>query len=348
MTHASPDQSPWFVIVTKGTCDDCGATPSAIDTYQLGPRIAEEAQNWDALLNELAGDPVLRTRPAANVWSPLEYAVHARDTLQVFLDRTRLALAVTEPHFAYQDQDELVVAAHYNQQDPRTIGRALRDVGAEFSAVLGSLPRHVWARGGRRLPGERFDIADLARFAWHELSHHRHDAQRSASHALVRAELSQSVFVAAYDESAEDSIYAAYAAAVDTGEAFPRHSPTTRATFRKAWLHDKTSVFVARTRAAGAVGSYWLRPNFPERAAHIANAAYVVAQDHQRRGVGRLLVLHSLEEARLRGYDAMMFNLVLAQNPAVPLYEECGFTELGRIPSAVAGTDALILWRALN
>jgi ribosomal protein S18 acetylase RimI-like enzyme len=43
----------------------------------------------------------------------------------------------------------------------------------------------------------------------------------------------------------------------------------------------------------------------------------------------------------------MQFNLVFASNPARSLYRALGFQEIGRIPAAVDGEDALIYWRSL-
>ena len=60
------------------------------------------------------------------------------------------------------------------------------------------------------------------------------------------------------------------------------------------------------------------------------------------------MVEHSLVEARRLGFDAMQFNLVFESNPARAMYLRLGFTEVGRIPQAVEGEDALIYWRSLE
>ena len=65
-------------------------------------------------------------------------------------------------------------------------------------------------------------------------------------------------------------------------------------------------------------------------------------------GVGKKLVEHSLREARRLGFDAMVFNLVFESNPARSMYERLGFAEVGRIPRAVEGEDALVYWRSLE
>jgi GNAT superfamily N-acetyltransferase len=116
--------------------------------------------------------------------------------------------------------------------------------------------------------------------------------------------------------------------------------------FARYWLLGKAAVLVAEIEGT-LVGSYFVKANHPGRAAHIANAGYLVAADHQGRGIGRVLVEHSLEVARRLGFDAMQFNLVFASNPARPMYEDLGFQVVGRVPDAVDGEDAIIYWRRL-
>jgi GNAT superfamily N-acetyltransferase len=106
-------------------------------------------------------------------------------------------------------------------------------------------------------------------------------------------------------------------------------------------------VWIARVHGELA-GAYYVKPNFVGRAGHISNAGYFVLASHRGRGLGRALVEHSLLEARRLGFDAMQFNLVFASNPARQLYRDLGFHEIGRIPSAVDGEDAVIYWRSLD
>jgi hypothetical protein len=44
----------------------------------------------------------------------------------------------------------------------------------------------------------------------------------------------------------------------------------------------------------------------------------------------------------------MQFNLVFASNPARQMYRQLGFLEVGRIPAAVDGEDAVVYWRSLE
>ncbi len=80
-------------------------------------------------------------------------------------------------------------------------------------------------------------------------------------------------------------------------------------------MHHATVVVVARSDDR-VVGAYYLKPNQPGRAAHIANAGYVVDRPYRGRGIGRLLVEDSIRRAPLVGFDAIQFNLVFESNPA--------------------------------
>jgi hypothetical protein len=54
----------------------------------------------------------------------------------------------------------------------------------------------------------------------------------------------------------------------------------------------------------------------------------------------------SIRRAPTLGFDAIQLNLVFASNPARVLYERLGWREIGRVPEAVEGEDAVIHWRA--
>lgn len=144
-----------------------------------------------------------------------------------------------------------------------------------------------------------------------------------------------------------DALFDLFAAIVDSGEGYPQAPPLTRGMFEATWGPSVTLAVAARVEGA-VVGAYYLKPNFPGRAAHIANAGYVVGATHRRRGIGRILVEDSLWRAPLLGFDAIQFNLVFASNPARTLYQDLGWREIGRIPAAVDGEDAIIYWRPLG
>jgi GNAT superfamily N-acetyltransferase len=144
-----------------------------------------------------------------------------------------------------------------------------------------------------------------------------------------------------------DDLFDAFSRIVAAGEGFPQAPPLTREDFDAYWVAPTSAVSVAKF-GGYLVGGYYVKPNFVGRAAHIANAGYFVLAPYRGTGVGRTLVEHSLREARRLGFDAMMFNLVFASNPARAMYSRLGFDEVGRIPDAVEGEDAVIYWRSLE
>jgi len=130
---------------------------------------------------------------------------------------------------------------------------------------------------------------------------------------------------------------------VARGDGYPESAPLQPDRFAASWI-DPPVVVVARA-ADGVVGAYYLKPNFPGRGAHIANAGYIVASAQRGNGIGTRLVEDSIVRARAAGFDAIMFNLVFASNPARALYERLGWREIGRIPRGVDDEPAIIYWR---
>jgi ribosomal protein S18 acetylase RimI-like enzyme len=152
--------------------------------------------------------------------------------------------------------------------------------------------------------------------------------------------------LAAATDRDHDELFEAFARIVDAGEGFPQAPPLDRAEFDDYWLAHSGAVVVAREKGELA-GAYYVKANFVGRASHIANAGYFVVAEHRGRGIGRAMIEHSMTEARRRGFDAILFNLVFESNPARGLYESLGFTVIGRLPSAIDGEDALMYWRRL-
>ena len=155
------------------------------------------------------------------------------------------------------------------------------------------------------------------------------------------------ISIVPYEPSDHDELFAAFEPIVNNGEGFPQAPPLSTTAFDTYWLGPETSVWVAWAER-DVVGGYYVKPNFVGRAAHIANAGYFVKAECRRRGIGRAMVEHSLSTAPALGFDAMMFNLVFAANPARAMYRELGFDEIGLIPDAVDGDDAVIYWRRLS
>ena len=149
------------------------------------------------------------------------------------------------------------------------------------------------------------------------------------------------------DHGDTDNLFVLFSHIVATGEGFPHSPPLTRHDFESTWVAPVTVVVVAKLESR-LVGAYYLKPNFVGKAAHIANAGYLVAPEARRRGIGRALIEDSVWRAPLIGFDAIQFNLVFAGNPARSLYEELGWRATGRVPEAVDGEDAIVYWRRVG
>lgn len=144
-------------------------------------------------------------------------------------------------------------------------------------------------------------------------------------------------------ESDRDRLFEIFADAVERGDGYPESHPLQPDRFAASWV-DPPVVVVARL-AGEVVGAYYLKPNFPGKAAHIANAGYLVDRGHRGSGIGRRIVEDSIARAPVAGFDAIMFNLVFESNPARAMYEELGWTEIGRVPRGVDDEPAIIYWR---
>lgn len=87
-------------------------------------------------------------------------------------------------------------------------------------------------------------------------------------------------------------------------------------------------------------GLYILHPNNIGRCGHLANASYAVAPGFRGRGIGRALVLDSLDRGRALGFGVLQFNAVVAENVAArKLYESLGFVPLGIVPGGFRRGD---------
>jgi RimJ/RimL family protein N-acetyltransferase len=101
------------------------------------------------------------------------------------------------------------------------------------------------------------------------------------------------------------------------------------------------------------LGAFYLKPNWPGRARHVANAGFIVAPEWRNRGLGWLLSAVMLDYAKELGYRGVLFNLVFSENKvARHLWEKLGFRALGVIPEAVRKNDgqyrdAFIMFRSL-
>jgi RimJ/RimL family protein N-acetyltransferase len=158
------------------------------------------------------------------------------------------------------------------------------------------------------------------------------------------------------DERDVQPLKALYRVIVEEGTSYPHDRFPDDEDFLDYWFRGKQTVAAYvpdREGAAGMAGAFYLKPNWPGRAGHVANAGFIVAPEWRGQGLGWLLGQTMLDYAKQLGYRSVLFNLVFTENLiARRLWEKLGFTPLGIIPGAVRkndGTyqDAIIMFRSL-
>ncbi len=121
---------------------------------------------------------------------------------------------------------------------------------------------------------------------------------------------------------------------------FPNES-TSFAEFQNQFFSTGCRVYVCKENSSGLiVGGFYLKPNFPGRGRHVANAAYMVRSTHRGRGIGTKIIEASFERAKELGFKAMQYNMVLSSNvKALALYTKLGFSRVGTIAEAIINDD---------
>jgi L-amino acid N-acyltransferase YncA len=102
---------------------------------------------------------------------------------------------------------------------------------------------------------------------------------------------------------------------------------------RRQWLTARSPrhpVFVAEDGAVGVVGWSSLNVYNPREAyRHVADFSVYVERGWRGKGVGRRLLEHLIERARVLGYHKMMLSTFPFNTSGVALYERLGFTQVG-------------------
>jgi len=124
------------------------------------------------------GTESLRTRPAPDVWSILEYAAHCRDALAWYEQRIRLVLSSDRPRLNPFDWDAACEERCYVDEDPGDVAAGLAVVITTLADLLDDLDDDSWMAAGIGSDGTERRIVDLAGRAAHEGQHHLHDIGR--------------------------------------------------------------------------------------------------------------------------------------------------------------------------
>jgi hypothetical protein len=148
----------------SGICAECGYDMTRLSNDAIVDLIASFS------LEEFL--PLSRVRPTPEVWSPLEYAWHLRESFDFYRDRITLVLSVDAPQFEGGD---------FTVDPVETPGIVewLHQGAKAVSALLRSLDDAHWERFGiGSYDGGRRDIRNLASRLAHECVHHAMDIAR--------------------------------------------------------------------------------------------------------------------------------------------------------------------------
>lgn len=149
-----------------------------------------------------------------------------------------------------------------------------------------------------------------------------------------------------------DAIWQIIKPAIREGETYTIDPDISREDALAYWFDSPQFCFIAEAEG-NALGTYYLKPNQSGGGRHVCNTGYMVSVDARRQGVARAMCEHSKTEARAAGYRAIQFNFVVSTNTgAIDLWQELGFSIVGRLPSAFdspsAGyVDALVMFQTL-
>ncbi|MDR0511773.1 MAG: GNAT family N-acetyltransferase [Treponema sp.] len=141
------------------------------------------------------------------------------------------------------------------------------------------------------------------------------------------------VSVSEYKEGDIDRMMLVWNEVVDDGIAFPQMDKLSGESAVRLFA-EQSFTAVAKDETSGEVlGLYILHPNNIGRCGHISNASYAVKSSARGLGIGKKLVVHSLEKGKELGFKIMQFNAVVKTNyGALSLYDKLGFVRLGTIP----------------
>jgi len=161
-------------------CGECGFVYGDLPRAEVSRSLAEMAAQYVARLSATS-DEALRRRPSSLVWSPLEYAAHVRDVIEVQRERVMVAVLHDAPTFEPMAREERVTEWRYNEQDPAAVAQEIRRNAHDLRTVLDSLDDDGWGRIGIYNWPERVerDVTWIARHTVHEQVHHLFDINRS-------------------------------------------------------------------------------------------------------------------------------------------------------------------------
>jgi ribosomal protein S18 acetylase RimI-like enzyme len=155
------------------------------------------------------------------------------------------------------------------------------------------------------------------------------------------------------DSADHTAVWAILEPVFRAGDTYTQPQDITREAALAYWLGGTHTGFVAQT-GSGVLGTYYIGPNQLGGGAHVCNCGFATSPEARGKGIARQMLAHALATAQAQHFRAMQFNFVVSTNaPALKLWSEAGFAEVGRLPGAFQHpekgfVDALVLFKTLE
>jgi len=164
-------------------CAACGFDGGRYDDASLLHALRRLGPRWRSLLSDAGSE--LRTRPAPEVWSALEYAAHSRDITALHEFGVEQALTLAEPSFPSIDDDLVDSAAvNYNGEDPDAVVDALGEHSMRLAQLADDAGPEAWSRG-LTIGADRSEVRRMLEHALHDSLHHVDDVERGLARLRV-------------------------------------------------------------------------------------------------------------------------------------------------------------------
>src|SRR5437016_6877632 len=102
---------------------------------------------------------------------------------------------------------------------------------------------------------------------------------------------------------------------IEEGASYPHDRLPGQDDFMAYWFTGTSTIIAypqGSPRGRDLLGAFYLKPNWPGRARHVANAGFIVAPQWRNKGLGWLLGALKLQYATDPGYRRAIMNLVCA------------------------------------
>ena len=137
------------------------------------------------------------------------------------------------------------------------------------------------------------------------------------------------------------------------GDTYTFDTNITKEEAKIEWMDKPNKTYIAIDDNE-VLGTYFLKTNQQGPGSHVCNAGYIVSEKARGKGLGDKLCKHSLIEAKLLGYKAMQYNIVVSTNiGAIKLWQKNGFKIVGTLPKAynhieLGYVDAFVMYKFLE